>query len=92
MPMPKDAKTAPASITLMIVVTGYQNQPLHPSGADLPLNLCSPPHATTAYASHGIILHPLMAHSPAANMNISAVSVQKSIATDLAHKTTYCAH
>ena len=39
-----------------------------------------------------ICLHPLMAHSPAANMNISAVSVQKSTATNILHKTTYCAH
>ena len=92
MPMPKDANTAPPSITLIIVATGHQNQPPHPSGADLPFNLCSPPHAATAYTSHGIIPHPLMAHSPAANMNISAVSVEESTAAALAHKTTYCAH
>ena len=87
--MVKDANTALASITLMIVATGHQNHPLHLSGADLPLNLCSPPHAAITC---GIVLHPLMAHSPAANMNISAVSVQKSTEIDLAHKTTYCVH
>ena len=76
--MPKDANTALASTTRTIVATGHQNQPLHPSNTNLPLNLCSPPHAAaTIYALHGAMLRPLIAHSPATNMNVSAVFVQK---------------
>ena len=55
----KDANTALASTIRMIVATGHQDQPPHPSATNLPLNLCSLPHdTTTAYALHGTILHP----------------------------------
>jgi len=61
----------------MIAVTGHQNQLHHPLSLDLPLNHCSLSHKAATYASHGTILHLLIAHFPTANMSIFTVFVQK---------------
>ena len=91
-PMPKDANTTSASITLMIVVTGHKNQPPHPSGADLPLtfaHLHTPlpdmPHMEQYSIPSLLILWLKYEH-------ICCICAKLPTTTDLAHMVIYCAH
>ena len=81
------------ALSLLIVVTGHQNQLPHPSGADLPHNLCSPPYAAAADASHGTILCPHDCSFPSCKYeHICCIYAKIPLANDLAHKAIYCAH